>query len=102
VLASAEEIMKRRYALRSGGPDLLRVAFRVSEALDVEPEEVPTNGRYRRIEETRSLLYHWAVRELEVPMPSLDRKLVISIPSVSEFVNRGLRIPEGKISLLKT
>jgi putative transposase len=100
VVASAEESMEKRYALRSGGLDLGRVASRVSQVLGVKPEEVWAEGKYRRIVQARSLLCYWAVRELGIPMSSLARKLGISIPSVSESVTRGRRIAEEKGLLL--
>lgn len=96
VLASAEESMERRYALRARGVDLDRVTSRVSEVLDVEPEEVWAEGKVRRIVEARSLLCYWAARELGIPMSELARKLGISPPSVSESVARGRRIAEAK------
>jgi len=103
VLASAEETMEKRYALRSGGLDLDGVASRVSEVLGLKPEDVWAAGKYRRVVEARSLLCYWAVRELGVPMSSLARKLGISIPSVSDSVTRGQRIADAKgFSLLKT
>lgn len=103
VLASAEETMEKRYALRSGGLDLDGVASRVSEVLGLKPEDVWAAGKYRRVVEARSLLCYWAVRELGVPMSSLARKLGISIPSVSDSVTRGQRIADVKgFSLLKT
>jgi hypothetical protein len=94
LLASAEEAMEKRYALRARGVDLASIAFRVSEVLGVKPEQVWSEGKYRRIVEARSLLCYWAARELGVPMSSLARKLGISIPSVSESVTRGRRIAE--------
>ena len=100
VLRSAEEEMERRYALRSRGFDLERVALRVSQVLKVRPEEVWAEGKYRRNVETRSLLCYWAVRELGVPMSSLARRLKVSIPSVSESVARGRRIAEKQGFLL--
>jgi len=103
VLASAEEAMEKRYALRSGGLNLEGVAVRVSEVLGLKPEEIWAAGKYRRIVEARSLLCYWAVRELGVPMSSLARKLGISIPSVSDSVTRGQRIVEAKgFTLLET
>ena len=103
VLASAEETMEKRYALRSAGLDLDGIASRVSEVLGLKPEEVWAAGKYRRIVEARSLLCYWAVRELGVSMSSLARKLGISIPSVSDSVTRGQRIANAKgFSLLKT
>jgi len=100
VLASAEEAMEKRYALRARGVDLALIASRVSDVLGVKPEEVWAEGKYRRIVEARSLLCYWAVRELGVPMSSLARKLGISIPSVSESVTRGRRIAEARGCLL--
>lgn len=103
VLRSAEEEMERRYALRSRGFNLERVASRVSQALKMKPEEVCAKGKYRRIVEARSLLCYWAVREVGVPMSSLARKLKVSIPSVSDSVTRGRRIAEEKqLHLLET
>jgi REP element-mobilizing transposase RayT len=94
VLASAEEAMEKRYALRARGVNLAFIASRVSQVLGVKPEEVWAEGKYRRIVEARSLLCHWAVRELGVPMSSLGRKLGISIPAVSGAVTRGRKIAE--------
>ena len=96
VLASAEEEMEKRYALRSAGIDLDRVASRVSVVLGMKLEEVWAKGKSRRIVEARSLLCYWAVRELGIPMSSLSRKLEISVPSISESVTRGQRVAETR------
>jgi lambda repressor-like predicted transcriptional regulator len=96
VLASAEEVVEKRHALRSAGFDLEKVASRVSEVLGVRPEEVWAEGKYRRMVEARSLLCYWAVRELGVSLSSLSRKLRISVPSVSDSVARGHRIAEER------
>jgi putative transposase len=100
VLASAEEAMEKRYALRARGVNLALIASRILQVLGVKPEEVWAEGKHRRIVEAWSLLCYWAVRELGVPMSSLGRKLGISIPSVSESVTRGQRIAEEKGCLL--
>jgi putative transposase len=94
VLASAEEAMEKRYALRARGVNLAFIASRVSQVLGVKPEEVWAEGKYRHIVEARSLLCYWAVRELGEPMSSLARKLGISIPAVSDSVARGRKIAE--------
>ena len=96
VLASAEEAMEKRYALRARGVNLAFIASRVSQVLSVKPEEVWAEGKHRRTVEARSLLCHWAVRELGLPMSSLARKLGISSPAVSGAVARGRRIAETK------
>jgi len=98
-----KERTEKRYALRSRGFDLERVASRVSQVLKVKPQEVWAEGKYRRIVEARSLLCYWAVRELGVSMSSLARKLKVSIPSVSDSVTRGRGIAEEKqLHLLET
>ena len=94
VLASAEEDMQRRYALRARGIDLDSVAARISEVLKIKTEDIWAKGKYQRIVDARSLLCYWAVRELGIPMSNLSIKLGISIPSVSMSVRRGQRIAE--------
>jgi len=96
VLASAEEEMEKRYALRAHGFDLEKVALRVSEVLGVEAEDVWAGGRYRHVVEARSLFCYWAVKELGIPMSSLGRRLGISIPAVSKSVIRGQNIAKAK------
>lgn len=95
VLGSAEEAMEKRYALRARGVNLTFIASRVSQVLGVKPEEVWAKGKYRRTVEARSLLCYWAVRELGVPMSSLERELGISIPAISDSVSRGQMIAEA-------
>jgi putative transposase len=103
VLASAEEAMEKRYALRARGVNLAFIASRVSQVLGVKPEEVWAKGKYRRTVEARSLLGYWAARDLGAPMSSLARELEISIPAVSNSVARGQRIAEAKgFRLMKT
>lgn len=102
-LTSAQEQMEKRYALRSSGFDLARVASRVSQVLKVKPAEVWAEGKYQRIVEARSLLCYWAVRELGVSMSCLARQLKVSVPSVSDSVARGRRIAEEKqLDLIET
>jgi len=96
VLASAQEAMESRYALRARGVDLDRVVSRVSEVMGVKREEVWAKGKHRRVVEARSLLCYWAVRELGLPMSSLARRLGISIPSISGSVSRGRRIADAR------
>jgi putative transposase len=96
VLASAEEGMEKRYALRARGFDLEKVASRVSEVLGVEVEDIWIRGRYRHVVEARSLFCYWSVRELGIPMSSLARRLRISIPAVSKSVTRGQNIAKTK------
>ena len=96
VLASAEEEMERRYALKARGMDLDKIADRISKELNIKKEDIYAKGRYRRIVEARSLLCYWAVRELGISMSALARKLGISVTSVSVSVSRGRMIAKEK------
>ncbi len=96
VLASAEEEMEKRYALKARGFDLDRIASRVSEVLGLEVGDVWAKGKYRHVVEARSLLCFWAVRELGLPMASLARRLGVSKPAVSKSVKRGQNIAKEK------
>jgi len=96
VLASAEEEMERRYALKARGMDLDKIAARVSKELGIKEEDVYAKGRYHKTVEARSLLCYWAVIELGISMTTLARKLGISITSISVSVSRGRMIAEGK------
>ena len=101
VLASAEEQMENRYALRAHGFDLEKVASRVSEVLGVKTENIWTRGKYRHVVEARSLFCYWAAKELGIPMSSLGRRLGISTPAVSKSVTRGQKIAKSKVLALK-
>jgi putative transposase len=97
VLASAEEQMERRYALKARGMDLDKIADRISKEPNIKKEDIYAKGRYRRIVEARSLLCYWAVRELGISMSALARKLGISVTSVSVSVSRGRMIALEKM-----
>jgi REP element-mobilizing transposase RayT len=96
VLASAEEKMEKRYALRARGFDLEKVASRVSEVLEVEVEDIWAKGRYRHVVDARSLFCYWSVRELGIPMSVLARRLGISTPAISKSVIRGQNIAKAR------
>jgi len=102
ILESAEEKMKRGYAIKALGMDLNAVAERVSEVLDIPVNDIWLKGKYQRVVDARSLLCYFAVRELGLSMASLSRKLEISVPSVSDSVKRGQKLSEEKgYNLLK-
>jgi putative transposase len=103
ILESAEEKMKRGYAIKALGMDLNAVAERVSELLDIKVNDVWAKGKYQRVVDARSLLCYWAVRELGLSMASLSRKLELSVPSISDSVKRGQKLSEEKgFNLFKT
>lgn len=96
VLASAEEAMERRYALRSKGIDLDRLTIKASKIFGVKAEEIWLPGRFRKIVEARSVLCYWAVRGMGISMTMLSRKMGISVAAISGSVIRGQKIVEEK------
>lgn len=63
VLAQANERLDRRYALKSQGYDMTRVAVRVAELMDIDPEMIFQKGRQKRRAEARGLFCYWCVVE---------------------------------------
>ncbi len=63
VISQSEEQYERRYELKRQGFDLDRIAVRVAEVLDMEPNEVFSKGKQKNKVRARSLLCYWASRE---------------------------------------
>jgi len=61
----------------------------VSRLLDMPFEQVWSEGKYRHVTATRSLLCHWAVRELGMSAISLASKFDVSATAISQSVVRG-------------
>jgi predicted transcriptional regulator len=57
-------------------------------------QQVWLPGKYQQQVTARSLLCFWAVRELELSMTSLAKRLGISTAAVSKSVRRGAAIAE--------
>ena len=95
VLAEAEEALEKRHALRVKGMNMDKVARKVSEVMNLKPDDVWAKGRYPKIVDARSLFCYWAVRELGVTMAELGRTLGLSIPAISKSVKRGQQISES-------
>ena len=96
VLKAADESFERKYQLKSQGYDINTLADRVAEIFSIKPEEIFQPGKQPTKVKARSLLCHWAVRELGFTMTELAQKLKISQPSVSICVQRGERIAGEK------
>jgi REP element-mobilizing transposase RayT len=92
MLQKNDEGFDRKYLLQTKGVDLDYIAQRVTDLLDMEPGDIWRQGRYRRLVTARSLLCYWAVRELNISMASLSRRLKISTVAVSKSVQRGADI----------
>lgn len=92
VLAAADELLEKKYRFKAQGMDVDKIAQRVADLLDLDPNEVWSEGKYRQIVQARSLLCFWAVRELGVSLTSLSRRLNISPAAVSKSVRRGKKL----------
>jgi hypothetical protein len=96
VLSRAEEKYARHYELKRLGYDLKRIERRVAELYGMDEKELLAPGRQKRRAEARSLLFYWAVRELEVSGTFLARGFGMSQAGVVYAVKRGERIAEEK------
>jgi REP-associated tyrosine transposase len=102
IISQSEEQYERRYRLRRHGYNLDRIAGRVAEVLDLEPDEVYSKGRQERKIKARSLFCFWASRELGISHTMLAKKLEMSIANIGFSVERGeLIAKEGKYTFEK-
>ena len=89
VISQADEQFERRHKLKREGFDLHRIAERVAEVLEIEPDEVLSKGRQARKVKARSLFCFWASRELGISHTKLAKKLEMSIVNIGYSVERG-------------
>ncbi|MDD5204958.1 MAG: transposase [Desulfobacterales bacterium] len=90
-LREAEELFERRHRLHVKGYDLERVAKRVSELMDISPEEVLQPGRVRgRLRlNARNLLCFWATAEIGMKQSQLAGTFGLTQPAISIAVKKG-------------
>ncbi|MEJ2726813.1 MAG: transposase [Deltaproteobacteria bacterium] len=91
-LRESSERFERRYELKGRGYDLDALAERVGKIFGVEPEDLYSPGKYRRLIKPRSVFCYWAVRELGETATSLAKRLGLTQPGVSKSVLRGEKI----------
>ena len=89
ILTAAKERLTRRTAARQRRNALERIAEQAAQVHGMSAEELLQPSRQRRRVQARSLFCFWAVRELEVSLTELARRLGISIPAVCCAVRRG-------------
>ena len=92
VLEESEERFERKYELKARGYDLSALAKRVEEIFDMEPQDIYSPGKYRRLIKPRSVFCYWAVRELGETATSLAKGLSLTQSGVSKAVLRGEKI----------
>lgn len=88
-LSQADEVYERRYKLKRLGYDANRIAKRVAEIYDIDPDEFYSRDKEQQKVKARSLFCFWAVKELGMSLRELSRRLEISPPAVGYSVERG-------------
>ena len=91
-LQETEERFERKYELKARGYDLKTLGERVEQIFKMEPGEIYSPGKYKRLIKPRSVFCFWAVRELGETATSLAKKLGLTQPGVSKSVLRGEKI----------
>lgn len=89
LLSEADETYERYYKLKRLGYDVDRIAGKVSEIYDMDPDEFFSKGRQQKKVKARSLFCFWAVKELGMSLRDLARQLEVSPPAVGYSVERG-------------
>lgn len=95
-LAEANERLDRRYRLRATGCDLNKLAAKLAEMFHMGAGLLLSKGRQRAQVEARSLLCHWAVRELGMTVTELARVFGMTPSAVTYAVRRGRLLAEEK------
>jgi putative transposase len=94
-LQVAAERFDRKYELKARGYDLDALAESVGEIFGMEPGEIYSRGKYKRLIKPRSVFCYWAVRELGETASSLAKRLGLTQSGVSKSVLRGEKIVNG-------
>lgn len=92
VLKRAGENLERRYAIKAQKYDVNWLVRQVSEALDMQPDDVLAPSRHKNAVKARSVLCYWGTRELGLTTVKLAKRLHLSQPTVSQSALRGREI----------
>ena len=92
VLKSAQESFERKYILESEGYDFNAVIRRVTELLDIKPEEILSPNKKPQTVKARSLVCYWCNRDLGLSTVDIANRLKIGQPAVSRAISRGENI----------
>jgi REP element-mobilizing transposase RayT len=96
VLESAEEHLRRQDRLQRQGRDMGWLARQVATVFGVSPDDIYRAGKRPLLVSARSVLCHWAVRELGLTATVVARALGLTQPAVSIAVRRGERIAASR------
>jgi REP element-mobilizing transposase RayT len=94
VLARSQEMLQKKYTLAAKGLGFEDLLKWVSQLTGIPVQAMIGPGKERRSVRARSLLCFWAVKELDIPLTDLARRLNISVPTVSIAVQRGGQVVE--------
>jgi len=89
MLKEADEKFEHAYALRASGIDLVYIAKKSAELYGIEPAEIFLKNRRQDRADARGLFCYWAVRELNVSLSELARRLKMSPAGVGYAAARG-------------
>jgi len=92
VLRQADEQLEKSYRLKSEGFTIDDVAERVAKVMDLPLEIVREKSRRPPVVQARSLLCHWASKELGMSMTEIANQLGLTQPAVSVAARRGEEI----------
>jgi len=96
VLAEANEVMERKYALASHGVDLDTLIHLVAKLLSIPPKRIFGSGKLRNQVMARRLICYWGSMELGLSMTGLAAALGISVPTASVAAKMGEQIASEK------
>ena len=98
VLKQADEQLEEKYRLQGRVISLQVLIEQVAHYYKIEPENLKSASKERRIAEARRALCYMAVRKLGYRCSDVSRAMGISAVTVSKAVSLGSRLSEiGKI-----
>jgi len=92
VLKAAQENLERKYELKSQGHGFEWLVNRVSQIMEIEPDDMLSTGKYPQRVRARSLLCYWGAHELGMTTVELGKKVNLAQPTVSQAILRGQTI----------
>jgi len=92
VLDKAQEGMRRRYALVSGGCTFETIVERVAGYFDLSTDTILSPGKQRQRVMARSLVAYFAVKELGMDGTDVGQRMGVSQSAVSRAVVRGEQV----------
>jgi len=89
MLKQAQEKYERGYELKSQGIDLDYIAKKAASIFGIVTDDIFTKSRLRQRVDARGLFCFWAVRELNISLSELSRRLKMTPAGVGYAVQRG-------------